>query len=576
MDENGTSSVTINEAKSSVTLKEACRDLEPVLRTLLTTETDIQGSYRNRVRTRRKIARWMKDPARTPDEIFYMLDPFFQSIQGSPPSAGFIPQSALAIVTLEHLAQPQQQQANESSRNPKVIEGNWEYILWMCTKYLETTSRLWCPYPLKYFVSASLNWLCDPLLCPNPYLRLEMLRLILLFEFEFEYGDSQWSYVLEGFISTMCDINVDHLESKGLELVFNSCDLIELFDILQTKKLLPCIGEKIMSQLNANELGREVLFLVNVFKLLGKLVLMELKVVKTQNFINNKLKDMEPMEAIKYPLNCLKSTFKFFLEFLGLLFEGGTATLSTACQHPLVAPSVSTAIADISEAVINLESLICSFKFDPVITQKLLQLPMMELREKLVKYFCVQIKEKPLHLKLLQREHGGYKKNFMHSFNRSLFSVKNLQPTNFICPMQYPTPNDRSDMSEYEELTHLINAEYNPHEYISEISHNSERGNTDDDINRLYEDLVDLVDEEFDATRPDTESMEDGVSSTEAVESDSDVSSITHNEDDMSSTDDSSLYSTDESDNNNEEENIQLPTEEGPQYASREIIYDNT
>ncbi|CAL4159962.1 unnamed protein product, partial [Meganyctiphanes norvegica] len=268
MEENG---------KSSVTLKEACRDLEPVLRTLLTTETDIQGSYKNRVRTRRKIARWMKDPARTPEEIFYMLDPFFQSIQGSPPSAGFIPQSALAIVTLEHLAQPQQQQQQQAidiNRNPKVIEGHWEYILWMCTKYLETTSRLWCPYPLKYFVSASLTWLCDPLLCPNPYLRLEMLRLILLFEFEFEYGDSQWSYVLEGFISTMCDIKVEHLESKGLELVFNACDLIELFDILQTKKLLPCIGEKIKVQLTANESGREVVFLANIFKLLGKLAIM--------------------------------------------------------------------------------------------------------------------------------------------------------------------------------------------------------------------------------------------------------------------------------------------------------------
>lgn len=573
--------------KTSVALKEACRDLEPVLRMLLTTETDLEGD-KNRVRTRRKIARWMKDPARTPEEIFYMIDPFFQSIQGNPPSAGFIPQSALAIVTLEHLAQPQpsqqplhqQQQTIESSRNPKVIEGCWEFILWICTKYLETTSRLWCPYPLKYFVSASLNWLCDPALCPNPYLRLEMLRLILLFEFEFEYGDAQWSYVLEGFINTMCDINVEHLETKGLKLVLNACDLIELFEILQNKNLLPFIGGRIMVQLNENKKGREVIFLGNVFKLLGKLAIMELKMVS-----NNKLKDMEPMEVIKYPLNCLKSTFRFLLELLSLLFEDRIATLSTACQHPLLAPSVSTAIADISAAVINLESLICSFHFDPIITQKLLQLPMMELREKLVKYFGVQNQEKPLHLKLLQREHGGYKRNFMHYFSNSLYNTRNLQLTSYICPMQYPNTYDRSDVSD--DLTDLSNAEINPNR--GEITGNNEINDDNGDINRLYDDLVYLLDDEYDVTmHTDVDRLGDEESVSESGDSGSEVSNITPHDGDMSSSDisddgtasDSLSSSSDESDNNNVEEmsqnHSQLSASDRQQYTPREKIYDKT
>ncbi|CAL4104518.1 unnamed protein product [Meganyctiphanes norvegica] len=294
-----------------------------------------------------------------------------------------------------------------------VIEGPWGDVLQIVIPHLqhfETFSykfRYSAEYKTKSFIA---NILCFPSMCPNPYIRLEMIGLICNLEFLHKYNHYEKGKLAEGFVTTMADISIDVIEIHLDNYLSCSIDNIQdLIDMLYDSGYLHDIGDKILLQLEQNSPGKEVYFFANLFNLIGRLSLYTSKESKENQF--TKLVIVKVGISLLYDLN--------------KLFDRDFAKFRKACQHHILLPHITNSIAEITYSIITLHSQILLFegklkflhslflsKTDCI---KLLVCAIND-RDFLVEKLNLPTSTNKLASMQLQWQHGGYHPEFNHKF----------------------------------------------------------------------------------------------------------------------------------------------------------------
>merc|ERR1739838_33732 len=170
-----------------------------------------------------------------------------------------------------------------------IIEGTWEEVLYELIKYTRTwdmdeefseiplsdsTVRIRDDCWMKDYYC--WNWMvdtaCSSVVCPNPYLRLEFFRLILLFDEKKHLFSFSGKTILTGYIECMSSINPEKLYIIMGNDLFSMRHLmlcICSLSLPKRKRIKHVIGRKVVEDLHLNQIGKEVQFVANSLKVIG-------------------------------------------------------------------------------------------------------------------------------------------------------------------------------------------------------------------------------------------------------------------------------------------------------------------
>ncbi|CAL4230857.1 unnamed protein product [Meganyctiphanes norvegica] len=310
-------------------IQEACRTVEGDLKSYAASENRHFINQHKIV-----LYDWMCYPTRPPEHILYLISNLLESLQVPDQFDVKDFKFDLATLTLQGIAK-----RLLVTSNKMILNGAWEAVILCCIKYVNVDLN-------NRFYFADLPWIadaiCSPSLCPNPYMRLEMLTL--LWRFSLISGNKEkCCRIFTGFVDTINQVNLEHLYSEeGPDMQCSAKDILQVFTALSCSSYdVTAIGRKIHMQLEDNCFGNEVKFLANSLKLTGKLAkIAESKYRKDGNTLRK----------------CIRRCITLFMHANGLLFDKGTAELYIVCRHPFLLPYATSAISDITDATLSVSS----------------------------------------------------------------------------------------------------------------------------------------------------------------------------------------------------------------------------
>ncbi|CAL4073838.1 unnamed protein product [Meganyctiphanes norvegica] len=123
---------------------------------------------------RNTVYDWICDKTCSTESIIYLLDTYLNSIEGF--STNWDAQTHVAVAILEGLV----------CRNPEVLNGEWEKVAWIMIKYSAElhsyVEDLLSPNGVGSMTTKWINHMFSTKKCPNPCLRLELLRFMSCFD----------------------------------------------------------------------------------------------------------------------------------------------------------------------------------------------------------------------------------------------------------------------------------------------------------------------------------------------------------------------------------------------------------
>lgn len=331
------------------------------------------------------ILKWLSGPGRDPQNILLFIG--FKCREMNK-----ISQTVVAMATLEHMA-----------LNNIVITGTWELIIrnvFNCVDHYASGmygSTFLCPN-LRLWL---LRILSRDKLCPNLYLRFEIMNFISLLEYD--YHPTNWQQILEGIVAVISRIKVDLLLfNPEHDTITNVLNMNYIFYKIYACKKFQCLGERIISQLDMDEYCREIHFLINLIDLVAKLAQVK----------NNKIKnsDLETSDIINKSRNNIARSIAFLMTAISHIFHDGIEKLQNVCQHPKLENTIVFAIYIITNGIMNLEAMI-SAHMKPNIAfnyRECLIRQTIRLRDKLVQMLGIVLNENRLSTQIHLMEQGLY------------------------------------------------------------------------------------------------------------------------------------------------------------------------
>ncbi|XP_069180518.1 uncharacterized protein [Procambarus clarkii] len=151
-----------------------------------------------------------------------------------------------------------------------IMTGKWEDVLWNIVKLV----KHWRPDFIldnaqhsPILKSRILSLFVDPNLCPNPYLRLEMLRFIGMWPMAYLRDSTSGRKAAAGLVATSAYLDIDNLIASELEIsVYHH--LVKVWNSLNIYGHLNVVAEAAIDQVRSLIIGPEVSFLNNMLQLL--------------------------------------------------------------------------------------------------------------------------------------------------------------------------------------------------------------------------------------------------------------------------------------------------------------------
>ncbi|XP_069161066.1 uncharacterized protein [Procambarus clarkii] len=152
------------------------------------------------------------------------------------------------------------------------ISGRWENVIWKIVELLRNWKKEY-DLELSPVVSKSLKpWILrmfsHPSLCPNPYLRLEMLRFISMWPDKYLQDATAGQHIVTGLVDMIAYLQVDILiysESKT-NLFYH---LISVFNSLNKCGHVKAVAAAAVTQVRNLNIGKEAAFFSHILQLLN-------------------------------------------------------------------------------------------------------------------------------------------------------------------------------------------------------------------------------------------------------------------------------------------------------------------
>ncbi|CAL4211905.1 unnamed protein product, partial [Meganyctiphanes norvegica] len=221
------------------------------------------------------IFNWIKDDTHLPEHIILLLDTYLNSIEEL--STNWLVQSLVSFSCLKGLAW----------RQPKVLDKEWEKVAWIFFKYSKKLHTI-DSYDVEYMEFDAktkdwMNYIFSPKHCPNPCLRLELLRFMNMFGM---HDDGKPRFVING----------QNLESGGFHssLISTICEIHDNYSVLSVHQVpmcsvsdLECAMDhycvKIRTLLNRDPPQSKIMKIAAILKLTKMFAVLE----KERHLINN-------------------------------------------------------------------------------------------------------------------------------------------------------------------------------------------------------------------------------------------------------------------------------------------------
>ncbi|CAL4212883.1 unnamed protein product [Meganyctiphanes norvegica] len=169
------------------------------------------------------IFNWITDDTHIPESIIHLLDTYLNSIEGF--STNGLGQSFVSFACLKGLAW----------RQPEILDKEWETVAWIMVKYskeLHTINYLTEYMEFDARTKDWMNYIFSPKHCPNPCLRLELLRLMNMFAMH--NGIKSRSDAING---RDLDTATDGFQSSLLSTI---CELHDKYSLLTVQQVPMC------------------------------------------------------------------------------------------------------------------------------------------------------------------------------------------------------------------------------------------------------------------------------------------------------------------------------------------------
>ncbi|CAL4064023.1 unnamed protein product [Meganyctiphanes norvegica] len=182
------------------------REMTPILAELMTLKNKNHSAFE-------QLFKWLVDPQRTGEEFYYIIGPLRQhvaKIMQEHFRQYVFNVDCLIKVAMEALA----------VKCP-TLEGPWELAAWTLVSESELYYKVWelesGLFTKEDFGPVSdhfSNWIIcvigDPDLCPNPYLRIELVSLLLLVDL----GLHNCTHAFESLLAAFDSVDLDYLQDS--------------------------------------------------------------------------------------------------------------------------------------------------------------------------------------------------------------------------------------------------------------------------------------------------------------------------------------------------------------------------
>lgn len=227
------------------------------------------------------------------------------------------------------------------------IDGTWEDVIYELLKYIRTwdihsefsvyslTSRTVKTLRDDFCWEWMIEVACSSALCPNPYLRHEFFRLILMFDPE-KIVFSNGKKIITGYVECISSINPEQLFiNMGNNLLCMRHLMASIFTLALPWRLKHLISGKVVKDLHQNRNGMEVRFVGNSLKIIG----MFAQIAKTQY-----------KSQTRFLRHCLNICMYLFM------FGHNNNFSENIYNHKLLLPYTYCALADITDGILSLSS----------------------------------------------------------------------------------------------------------------------------------------------------------------------------------------------------------------------------
>jgi len=273
---------------------------------------------------------WLQNPNQPPEQMSILIslaeDTLYITYHNQGQEAQRASQARLGLAAAEAVAK----------RNPENLTGSWEDVVW------RVLSLAWDWDPdldgqidmSDTFKNWFLNLLNDNSLCPNPHLRLEMIRFTEILSPDALTVDDMGERTIKGIMATCCNLELEHLMPSPSRPSL-TMPLINVLRVLHNQGYLNSIAEEANYLLQDLQVGTTARCLANLLELAGEM--------------SQQVKEMYRTDAWDEAM-----TVMMLNRSLSLLELCATLPpFRTTCQHPGLVQYAASSLVTMVDAVVS-------------------------------------------------------------------------------------------------------------------------------------------------------------------------------------------------------------------------------